>query len=62
MISDVLHEAVRNMDEYLEEPTYASVYEGALRDRILTLRSEMVELVNYLDTPPDHTTPLRKVK
>lgn len=53
MISDVLFEAVEAIDSYLNCPTFADVYKGELRDRIIKLRNEMETVCTELDTPPD---------
>lgn len=49
MISDVLADAVMAVDEYLGDPVFADVYEGELRDRILSVRHEMDRLRAELD-------------
>jgi hypothetical protein len=51
MISDVLSEAVQEIDRYLADDVYG--YEAPeLRDRILRVRHEMELLRIVLDTPP----------
>lgn len=52
MISDVLADAVMAIDEYLGDPTFADVYEGKLRNRILSVRNEIDRLRAELDAPP----------
>lgn len=52
MISDVLFEAVQGLDEYLNNPSYDSMYEGEIRERIIKLRDAMDAVRVVLDTPP----------
>lgn len=52
MISDVLSEAVAEMNASLDEPVYAQVYQGELRRKILAVRDAMDALRQALDTPP----------
>lgn len=52
MISDVLHDAVDGLDDYLGDPLYDTMYSGELRDRLIKLRNEMSELREELDHPP----------
>jgi hypothetical protein len=52
MISDVLWQAVKEIDEYLDDPLYARIYGGELRERIVVLRDGMKALQVELDTPP----------
>lgn len=58
MISDVLHEAVSEIDRYLEEPTFAACYQGQTRDELLALRTLMEAMRQRLDTPPTASQPL----
>ena len=51
MISDVLADAVADIDKYLTDPTFAAVY-GPWRERILAVREQMDELRAALDAPP----------
>ena len=51
MISDVLFEAVQEINYYLNEPTFAKAYNGDLRARIVKLRDEMDAMRTELDTP-----------
>lgn len=57
MISDVLFEAVEEIDGYLADPVYKDMYAGELRDRILKLRDDMNALRAELDTPPGQPIP-----
>jgi hypothetical protein len=51
MISDVLSEAVAEIDRYLNDDTYG--YDGSeLHERIVRVRNEMDLLRILLDTPP----------
>lgn len=52
MISDVLAEAIAEIDRYLSDPVFADVYEGALRSDIVELRNKMDGVRERLDTPP----------
>ncbi len=52
MISDVLHQAVVDIDGYLESPAFEKVYGGDLRERIIKLRNDMTTMRIELDTPP----------
>jgi len=56
MISDVLHEAVSEMDRYLNDPVFSDTYEGMMRKELLALRTQMDLMRQRLDTPPDRTT------
>ena len=49
MISDTLHEAVTQIDEYLKD---GQVYPADLAQRITRLRNEMDDLKKFLDLPP----------
>ena len=51
MISDVLAEAVNDIDNYLREDT-SGLYQGELLLRILELRGAMDALRRFLDTLP----------
>lgn len=58
MISDTLHDAVSEIDRYLQTAPFVGVYgrEGdPLYDRIAELRDEMEAMRAYLDNP--HATP-----
>ena len=50
MISDVLHDAVSDLDHYLESETYRTVYTGDTRDKIIVVRNAMDALRRELDT------------
>ncbi len=53
MISDVLSDAISEIDRYLDE--YQNLYAGPVRDRIIEVRDIMHELRDELDTVPDAT-------
>jgi hypothetical protein len=57
MISDVLAEAVHQIDEYLSNPTYQAMYQGDVLTRIRLVRHAMEDLRQELDTPPDTEKP-----
>jgi hypothetical protein len=50
MISDVLSEAVEQIDQYLN--AYEDVYKGEVRKHIIKLRGDMLALREELDEPP----------
>lgn len=52
MISDVLSEAVIDINGYLDDPTFDAVYKGKVRERIINLRTHMEEMRAELDTLP----------
>jgi hypothetical protein len=52
MISDVLSDAVTDVDSYLNNKTYNQMYSGSLREAVVDLRNRMQALRIYLDTPP----------
>ena len=54
MISDVVSDAISEIDRYLSE--YKDVYSGAIRERIIDVRDVMHELRDELDTLPDATS------
>ncbi len=49
MISDVLSEAVTEIDRYMSDPVFP--YEGGVRERIVDLRNRMEAVGVALDTP-----------
>lgn len=53
MISDVLHDAVREINEYLKTIPRAYPPGDALTKRIVKCRNEMDSIRAVLDTPPD---------
>ncbi len=53
MISDVLFQAIEDIDRYLDE--YKDVYTGDTRKRIIEVRDAMHELMDELDIVPDAT-------
>lgn len=52
MISDVLSDAVHNIDTYLNGDVFDDCYTGDIRTRILILRSQMDAMRMELDLPP----------
>lgn len=60
MISDVLSEAVDEIDRYLSDEVFADVYTGDLRARIVAVRNEMEKIRVELDTPPPGVAPHRR--
>jgi len=52
MISDVLSDAVHDMDRYLNDPLYDDPYGSALRARILAVRGQLETLRRELDNSP----------
>lgn len=52
MISDVLFDAASQLDYYLTDEVYASVYTGPLRERLTNLRAEMDAIRAELDRVP----------
>jgi hypothetical protein len=52
MLFDTLTHALNEIDYYLNNPTYASIYTGELRDRVMRLRNDMNQIRIDLDTPP----------
>ena len=55
MISDVLFQAVSEMDCYLNDPVLGKAYTGEMRKDIGLLRDQMVQIISRLDTPPQKT-------
>jgi hypothetical protein len=49
LVSDVLSDAVAELDDYVE----GDFYGAEARERILKVRNEMHDLRVWLDTPPD---------
>lgn len=58
MISDVLSEAVAEMDRYLNGAVWADTYTDQTREEIVALRTLMDAARRRLDTPP---APVREV-
>lgn len=52
MISDVLAEAVDELDRYLRDPVLGKSYTGPTRERIVWLRNGMELVRQELDQPP----------
>ena len=55
MISDILSQAVADLDRYLSDCTFDHAYIGETRERLVRLRNEADDLRSVLDTPPDAT-------
>jgi len=51
-ISDVLFDAVEEINRYLDDPCYNNMYSGDLRKRIIAIRDAMESIRKELDTPP----------
>lgn len=63
MISDVLSEAVSDIDKYLSNPVFDSVYEGQTREEVILVRGAMDMLRRRLDTvTPDLSGELTKAQ
>jgi hypothetical protein len=52
MISDVLADAISQIDAYLSDPTFTDVYQGGLLTRIRLVRHAMEDLRQELETTP----------
>ncbi len=52
MISDILFEAITEIDRYRASDVTAKCYEGDLGARITELQDQMKGLQAYLDVPP----------
>ena len=61
MISDVLADAIDDLDYHLSNPAYVGTYQGRTRKQIAKLRDEMAYMVHVLDAPPGVRLP-RKAK
>ena len=59
MISDVLHEAVSELDRYLTEPVFNDCYKGRIREQIIKLRDDALYIMWILDTPPGGRVPAK---
>jgi hypothetical protein len=57
MISDILFQAVVDLDHYLNDPNFDRTYSGELRERIIRLRDEAEYIRFVLDTHPCDTPP-----
>ncbi|TAJ79069.1 MAG: hypothetical protein EPO42_06825 [Gallionellaceae bacterium] len=53
MISDVLADAVAEIDRYLDSPEWWDTYTGATRKELKALRTLMDAARTRLDTPPE---------
>jgi hypothetical protein len=52
MVSDVLSDAVDQLDSYLNNQFYDDWYTGKMRADIIKVRDEMARIRRILDTPP----------
>jgi hypothetical protein len=52
MISDVLHDAVAQVNQYLADKTFEKVYAGDIRERIIKLVAAMDGMRRELDAVP----------
>jgi hypothetical protein len=52
MISDILSQAVIDLDHYLTDANFDRTYGGEARERLIRLRNEADDLRSVLDTPP----------
>jgi hypothetical protein len=57
VISDVLADAVDRIREYLDDPVYATMYAGELRNDIERVVQQMDRLRAELDRPPAPGSP-----
>jgi hypothetical protein len=62
MISDVLADAVSNVDGYLNAKTFRKAYSGNLREEIIALRNKMEAMIVLLDVPIELSAPEEKAK
>jgi len=51
MISDVLSEAISDIEDYLNDPVYVPVYYGEIRTRLFKLVKDMDKMRKELDKP-----------
>ncbi len=61
MISDILSQAVVDLDYYLNDPNFGSTYSRELRERIIRLRDAAEYIRVVLDTRPCDTPPSEAV-
>ena len=61
MISDVLSQAVDDLDHYLNDPFWDHIYRADLRERVIRLRDEAKYVQILLDTHPCDTPPTEGV-
>jgi hypothetical protein len=61
MISDILDQAVDDLDHYLNDLNFDRAYTGELHDRIIRLRNEAEYLRGLLDVPPGVRLPSEAV-
>ena len=57
MISDVLSDAIAEIQRYLNDPVFSSVYPRNLRDEIERVVEQMEKLRAELDRPPAPGSP-----
>lgn len=60
MISDVLHEAVEDLDRYLTSSNFENMYKGKDRSEIIKLRDEALYIARKLDMRPGAPVPTKK--
>ena len=61
MISDVLAQAVDDLDHYLNDPFWDHIYRADWRERVICLRDEAKYVQILLDTHPCDTPPTEGV-
>ncbi len=54
MISNVLYDAVAEIDRYLDDPDWDHTYTGDTRAELQALRTLMAAYAERLDTPTEH--------
>ena len=57
MLSDVLLDAADGIDDYLNDPSYADMYSGTLKDEIIILRDKMRAAGLYIGRSPSDNSP-----
>jgi hypothetical protein len=57
MVSDALADACEQIRDYLDDPMYAQMYSGKLRDEIERVLAEMEALRIMLDAPAAFGSP-----
>ena len=62
MISDVLADAVSNVNEYLNAKAFDKAYSGKLREEIVALRNKMEAMRVLLDVPIQRNGPEETAK
>ncbi len=54
MVSDTLFDAIKEVEEYLENETFKEVYDSTERAWILSVLQQMKTLQEFLDLPKEH--------